>query len=202
MAAKRKTSRKKRTAPRRKSRPHKRLKSKGRRWWPLILVLILAIAVGAYWYLSTRGPIPPLELPPLPSSETPAQSASFEVFFGNSEEDPESEDCSVVYPVERMAKETSAVARLALEELLAGPTPEERALGYYTSINPGVTIRHLAVSGGEAVVDLSREVETGVAGSCQVEAIRAQLERTLMQFDTIRNVSLTVDGEAPVALQP
>jgi spore germination protein GerM len=94
------------------------------------------------------------------------------------------------------------MARLALEELLKGPTPDEQKEGYYTSINSGVEIENFRIENGSAWVDFNDRFDESVAGSCQVEAIRAQVEKTLLQFPSIREVQITVQGRLSTAFQP
>lgn len=129
-------------------------------------------------------------------------TAQLEVFFGNSERDPQELNCSHVFPVQRTIPATDAIARAAMEQLLKGPTPEERREGYFTSLNRDVPIRRLEIQGGEAWIDFGRAFDEGVAGSCRVEAIRAQVEQTLLQFDSVRDVRITVEGREATALQP
>lgn len=124
------------------------------------------------------------------------------VFFPNAERAGGNPDCSLVYPVTRSIPETNALARAALEKLLEGPTHEERAAGFETLIPSGVRINSLVINNGVARADFSRELTEGIAGSCRVVAIRAQIETTLKQFPTVKNVMLSVEGETETILQP
>ncbi len=152
----------------------------------------------AYWWISRHPSIGTGG----ESSVTSGGALVVQVFFGNSEKDPQALDCSRVYPVERRIPPTDAVARAAIEELLAGPTPEERRQGYFTSLKQGVPIRKLEIENGTAWIDFGRAFEEGVAGSCRVEAVRAQVERTLLQFPSVHSVRITVEGREATALQP
>jgi spore germination protein GerM len=104
--------------------------------------------------------------------------------------------------VERRIGETRAVARAALAALLQGPTREETEAGYFSSINPGVELRNLELVEGVANVDFDGTISEGVAGSCLVSAIRAQITQTLLQFDTVDSVRITVEGSIESPLQP
>lgn len=152
----------------------------------------------AYWWISRHPSIGTGG----ESSVTSGGALVVQVFFGNSEEDPQALDCSHVYPVERRIPPTDAVARSAIEELLEGPTSEERRQGYFTSLNRGVPIRKLEIENRTAWIDFGRAFEDGVAGSCRVEAVRAQVERTLLQFPSVHSVRITVEGREATALQP
>jgi spore germination protein GerM len=121
--------------------------------------------------------------------------------FSNSKFDPEI-SCKKVFPVEREIPRTDAPARAALDELLAGPTPVEQTEGYSTSLNPGVTIRSLTIREGLATVDFDEQLGYQVGGSCRVSAIRAQITETLMQFSTVKNVVISINGRTEGILQP
>src|SRR3989339_34426 len=107
------------------------------------------------------------------------------VFFNNIERDPGLVDCSVVYGVSRTIKKTQAIGRATLEQLFKGISKEEESEGFVDNIPAGVTIQKLTIENGVAKVDLSKELEQGVGGSCRVTAIRAQITETLKQFPTV-----------------
>jgi len=113
------------------------------------------------------------------------------------------ENCNIVFPVDRTVEKTTAVARAALEELLGGLTEQEKKSGYSTSINPEVKIQKLSIDEkGVAWVDFSKEIEDQVGGSCRVSVIRSQIIFTLLQFPTVKNVVISVDGRTEDILQP
>lgn len=115
------------------------------------------------------------------------------VFFSR----PDETECGRVVSVERPITPTPAVARAALEELLKGPADT----AYTTMINPDVKLNGLTIENGIAHADFSAELARGVAGACRVEAITAQIEATLKQFPSVKDVVITIDGVAD-ALQP
>ncbi len=134
-------------------------------------------------------------------SATESQTVS--VYFGNRLKDPEVLDCSNVFPVSRRIAKTSAVARAALEELLFGTTLDDIDQGYFTNINGGVTINSLTINEtGIARVDFDDILQAGVAGSCRVQFIRSQIEKTLLQFPTVKEVIISIDGSSQDILQP
>lgn len=130
------------------------------------------------------------------------KKTAVKVFFGNSKIDPNVEECNKVYPVTRMITPTEAVARASLEELLKGITDEEKSQGFFTTINPGVTIKSLNIENGIADVDFDEKLGEGVGGSCKVAAIRAQISETLKQFDTVKEVVISINGRTEDILQP
>jgi hypothetical protein len=112
-------------------------------------------------------------------------------------------------PVSREVDGTVAVARAAMEQLLAGPTDDERAhdlrvgtIG--TRIPEGTRLLSLDVGDGIATVDLSGEFATGDITGDEREswAIRlAQVTYTLTQFPTVQSVRFLVDGKPGGAIE-
>jgi spore germination protein GerM len=129
------------------------------------------------------------------------ETLKIKVFFLNDRLDPQI-SCDKVFPVTRTIRKTQAVARAALEELLQGPTQAERSEGYRTSINEGVKIQRLVIQKGLAHVDFNKMLELKVAGSCRVQSIRAQIEHTLKQFPTVKEVVISINGRTEDILQP
>lgn len=116
----------------------------------------------------------------------------------------------VVAPVDDLPAAT-------LRSLLEGPPPGNEA-GWRTAIPtpkevqnyPGrrpewgdrVTLRGVTVEDGVAMADFSQEMKAYGGGSARVQAIRAQITRTLLQFPDIDEVSIAVGGETEAVLQP
>lgn len=100
--------------------------------------------------------------------------------------------------VPREIPRTPAPARAALEALLAGPITG----GISTAIPEGAELKSITVEDGVARADFNEKLQQGVAGSARVTAIREQIERTLLQFDTIDEVVITIEGESEGILQP
>lgn len=144
--------------------------------------------------------------PSTPKPETICPGAQKEtmmlkIFFGNSNLDPEI-TCVKVFPVSRAVEKTSAPARRALELLFEGPNSNDKAAGYFTSLNQGVTIKSLEIKDGVARVDFDKKLEEAVGGSCRVTAISAQIIETLKQFDSVKDVVISVEGRTEDILQP
>lgn len=136
-------------------------------------------------------------------------ATTLRIFLPNSARDPERLDCRRVHPVERrvppgvrLAGPAREFARAAVEELLAGPTPEEREAGYLTSLPERATLRSVRVTDGVARADFGAGLQEGVAGSCRVLAIRSQIEQTLLGIPGVRRAVISVEGRAEEALQP
>ena len=112
-------------------------------------------------------------------------------------------DCSAVIAVDRAVPAKSAAYRSALETLLAGPTADERALGYASAIPQAAALKSVAAdAAGTVTADFTEALERGVAGACRTSAIRAQIISTLRQFPEVRSVVITVGGRSEGILQP
>lgn len=84
-----------------------------------------------------------------------------------------------VQPVAREVPKTRAVARAALEQLLAGPNATERELGLTTGFDMGARVLSVEVENGLATVALSGTYD---------RAGLAQLVYTLTQFPTVKAI--------------
>jgi spore germination protein GerM len=146
-------------------------------------------------------------------TETPGpvkETLSIKVYFSSTKEDPNSLNCEQTYARERTVTRLSSVdkaepgelAYLAIAELLKGPTENEKAEGYFTSINGGTKVQNIIISEKTATIDFNSVLNEGVAGSCKVMAIRSQISGTLMQFPGVENVIISVNGESEEILQP
>ncbi len=120
------------------------------------------------------------------------------LYFGKQGDD----SCKNNYPIEREIIKTEGIARATIEELLKGLSEEEKEAGYFTSINEGVKINGLTITNGTAKIDFDETLEQGVGGSCRVLAIREQIIQTLMQFSTVKNVIISINGRTEDILQP
>ena len=123
-----------------------------------------------------------------------------EVYFTTSETGVVT--CEATEFVERRIPRTQAVGRAALEQLLKGPTVNERSDGFSTSINPGTELQSLRIENGTAFADFNEMLDFNIGGSCMVTSIFTQIENTLLQFDTINDVVISIDGETEEVLQP
>jgi len=130
-----------------------------------------------------------------------SEKIKIKVFFNNNKLDPEI-SCNKVFPVEREIIKTSAIARAALTELLAGETRAENEAGFTTSLNPDVKIQALTIENGVAKVDFNEQLQAQVGGSCKVTAIRAQISETLKQFSSVKDVIISINGRSEDILQP
>lgn len=101
-----------------------------------------------------------------------------------------------IVPVLRTVPATTAAARAAMLELLAGPTATERAAvpAITTLIPDGVEVLGVVVVGRTATVDLSSDFAAG-GGSFGMRGRLAQVTWTLTQFASVDRVAFELDGE-------
>jgi spore germination protein GerM len=91
-------------------------------------------------------------------------------------------------------------ARLALEQLLAGPTADEGAAGVTTALPEAARIRSLRVelraTGSDAFVDLSGLPNADDADAVLKVRVMTQVARTLIGLSDVARVWLRADGRA------
>lgn len=105
-----------------------------------------------------------------------AKEETVRLYFLNDKLDP-NQTCEKVFPVER------ALVRFpddypTMQALLDGPTKEERAAGYESAIPTNVKFLNYTSQDGSSRFAFDARLDRGVAGSCRVGAIRAQIEAT------------------------
>lgn len=130
------------------------------------------------------------------------EKMEIKIYWGNKNKNEEQDECQAVYPVTRNINRTQAVLGAVMDNLLIGPNEQEIEDGYFTSINEGVKINNLTVVDGVAKIDFDGRIEEAVGGSCRVSAIRSQIINTAKQFDTVKDVVISVDGRTEDILQP
>lgn len=123
------------------------------------------------------------------------------VYFGNSQMGS-SEDCSKVFPVSLSILNAETFGPGALEALLKGVSPQEKEAGYSTSLNDKILIQKFEIKDKVAYVDFNSNFNKGVAGSCKVQAIKAQIETTLNNLPDIDSTIISVNGETKGILEP
>ena len=127
--------------------------------------------------------------------ETLPETMNIKLYFVRTFDDQEE-----IVEVERSIPYTIAPARAAIRELLRGPLPHEE--GMSSAINEETELQNISIQDGMAFVDFNERLEEGVAGSARVTLIRNQIEKTLMQFDTVEEVIILINGRTEDILQP
>jgi hypothetical protein len=109
---------------------------------------------------------------------------SFDVWFARGEQ---------LVSEPRTHAATPRVATSAIDALLAGPTPAERASGDGTAIPEGTRLLGVSIKDGVANVDLTSEYQSG-GGSLSMQVRLGQVVYTLTQFPTVKSVRFALDG--------
>lgn len=173
-------------------------------WWAWVAgVLVIVAAVGAGVVLGrTMGPRTGSEGENSNEETSTVEPEGPETPEGQEPDQPGATTGVRVYLVRgeklgvalRQVPQTQAIARAAVEELLAGPNAQEQGWGLGSQVPSGTKLLGLTVSDGTARVDLSGEFASG-GGSLSVTLRLAQLVYTLTQFPTVERVELMLDGE-------
>lgn len=109
-------------------------------------------------------------------------------------------DCTTTTLYPRTVVKTPNYVFMSLVELLKGVAPWEK--GATNEIPTGVNINSVKIQGDTVYADFSSELDQGVAGSCRVQGIRAQITDTLKQFLGVNNVVISINGKTEGILQP
>ncbi len=156
----------------------------------ILWTIIIVIMAGIGYFVFQSEDIAP--------SETPEPKMTVKVYFGNTELNPNMEDCSKVFPVEREIPETKAVATAALNELFRGPTEQEKEQGHvsFFSWETRDVLKSVHIEDGTAYLNLEdlRPMVPGANSTCGSGQFRGQIEQTLKQFPTVDKVIYAIDG--------
>jgi hypothetical protein len=154
------------------------------------------ITVQAFEYSAKDGSIQHLNSVTVPVELKPRQVI---LYFPSAKRSPT--DCSRVFAAHRTIPSSVSLARLLVEALIAGPTPQEQAEGLDNPFPSGSQVRSVNLRDGVLTVDFNQRLGN-VGGSCRVQAIRASLEKTLPQLPGVKRVRITALGDESTALQP
>lgn len=183
------------------------------------LIVFIALLVIGGLYLSRRNKekeqtagVTPTITPVVTKTITPGESwqqngqteedgqMTVSVYFGNTRLNPNTQDCSKVYPVARKIPETTAVARSALNELFKGPSAAEKNQGYtsFFSDKTKDILLDVKIEDKTAYVNLRdiRNIIPNASSSCGSAQLMAEIENTLKQFSTIDKVIIAINGSA------
>jgi hypothetical protein len=180
----------------------------------LLTVIVLLAACGSSSSGAAASATPTVS-PTVAATSTPgAQGYPLQVYFTRT---PDSENSVPVkvFPVNRVSP-TNQVETFAIQLLIGGPTPEERAAGYYSELNglfngtsqcPSLGLG--GVGGPDFTLALNMKGATpeqgtatlkfcraSLSGGIGVDArVRAEINATLLQFATVKKVAiLNVQG--------
>lgn len=133
-------------------------------------------------------------------TEWQPEFSEIKTYFANEKIKPVT-DCKEIIAVKRTILKTPQIATAALELLLDGPSEQEKSEGYISPIPDGSELNSLSIKDGVAYADFSSLTESG-GGSCSMTMRVAQIKQTLLQFPTIKDIVLSVDGITDPIFQP
>jgi hypothetical protein len=140
-------------------------------------------------------------------STGPGEMLAVTIYFGNSELNPDIQDCRLVYPVVRLVTvETMtatdpdlALAEAALRELFAGPSAAEAEQGYVSmfSAQTASILKNIKVEGKTAYVNLMdiRQVIPSAGTSCGSQALLAEVGSTVRAALPVERVLYAIEGD-------
>lgn len=126
------------------------------------------------------------------------KTMTIKVYFGDSNNNPNIEDCSKVKAVYRKVPKTKAVARAALNELFKGPTKEEKEAGLFSwfSSDSKHILKNITIKNGNAYVDFDKWITENMGNattSCGGANFISEIETTLKQFPTVKKVFYAIE---------
>lgn len=132
------------------------------------------------------------------SNSSATTTRTIRVWLGNTKLNPNSADCSLVYPVNRTVAAADPTA--ALSALVTGPTAAEKSAGYNSLFSAATTgaVQNVRLSNGTAFVNL-RDLRTlipNASASCASTQLLAEMGTTLKQFPEISNTVFALDGNS------
>jgi hypothetical protein len=133
---------------------------------------------------STSGPAQPADTAPTPAT---GRTVTVQLWFTRD---------GMIVPTRRTRPYTLATSRLALTELVAGPSRAEAAAGMASAVPPDTAVTIAGISGGVATVSFPPAFYAG--GRAAVRLRQAQVVYTLTQFPSVSRVALQSAGQ-PVA---
>ncbi len=153
-----------------------------------IIIGIMALVIVAILLTSPEveidEPLPddPV-IPEEPEDPIEEDMMEAEVYFYLPEDETE-----VIYPVIREFPVPQDIKAYALNELLEGPTDQEKEEGYFTAIDEETTLNFPVYSeDGVTYASFSKEAE-----EFSLEA-KEQIEKTLFQFPQVEEVVITIE---------
>ena len=149
----------------------------------LLFILITQAFNGQIFELNTTGSVSAFEW-----------EKQVNIYLPNAKMNTD-DDCSLVLAVNRIVPNAETLGPGALEKLLLGPTEAEKEAGYFTNLNKGILLQKFEINNGVALIDFNSKFDEGVAGSCQVEATRSQIEKTLISLPDINEIIISINGQ-------
>lgn len=129
------------------------------------------------------------------------QTVKVKVYFNNSTLNPNSEDCSLVFPVERQISMNGDPIDATLKLLFMGPTEQEKQAGYTSLFSPDTKniLKNVKIdTNGVAYVDFVdiRSLIPDASTSCGSAQFLSSIDATLKQFGIINKIIYAINGDS------
>jgi len=126
------------------------------------------------------------------------ETMTVKVYFTDSNDNPNMEDCGKVAAVNRIVPKVKGVARAALNELFKGPTKKENEAGLYSWFTKDSKhiLKSINIKNGNAYVNFDKWVLENLGNattSCGSASFFSEIETTLKQFPTVKKVFFAVE---------
>lgn len=157
-------------------------------------VIVAATEDGAVRAISDEFEVTQAASPTPSEEDVLTRTNIYLIAVGDEGENGEPVGCGdSVVPVEIVISPTVAPLRPALDELLAIETKDYGQSGLYNALSRSdLAVESVAIEGEEAVIELTGTLSLG--GVCDEPRVRAQLEETALQYPTVDEVSVLVNG--------
>jgi len=129
------------------------------------------------------------------TTQEPLPTGKNFTFYLNTKNDPNTQNCERVYPLERVVekKYDSDIINTTIN-LLTPLEPAEKDKGFASAIPDGTFLQYIKIDdSGNLEANFSGNIAKA-AGSCAVSAIRAQITQTLSQFSQVKTVKICING--------
>lgn len=141
-----------------------------------------------------------------PPTHNSSKEFEYVLYFSNFNLAEDSNSCEEVFSVTRSIKgsiqfDDETRFQLVLTDLLQGPSKDERDQGYTSSLPNDAIFNEIRLDEENKTLLLDFS-SLSVAGSCNVQAARNQLEKTFTHFSSVDNVRILLNGSESEALQP
>lgn len=128
-----------------------------------------------------------------------SKQLTIKIYLSDGNDNANFEDCGKTRAVQRTIPKTEAVAKTALDELVKGATETEKAqnLSSIFSEESKSIIKSVNIKKGAAYVNLDDWVVSNLGAattSCGAFMFVTPIEKTLMQFPTVKRVFFAIEG--------
>lgn len=119
----------------------------------------------------------------------------FKLYYSNSLKTTNPLNCDEVFPIEKEVVVNQELPKNVIKELFKGLSEEEIKLGYINNLPEKVEINKIEYSNRKVILDFGSEFTENLNYKCRLPAMIAQITQTLLQFEDIDEVAITVEGK-------